>query len=130
MIARVKRVWEGDKRVEVILVEDGQIKQTHTFLWLPEQQLQAALCAQVEKQFGKAGCPRFVVQLAPPERWGASHIEVLEMIHEPKDDAVLDAAISAIERDIRTELDTGESDADVFERLHGHQGQKARRVYD
>lgn len=75
-------------------------------------------------------CPRFVVQLAPPERWGASHIEVLEMIHEPAHDAVLDAALDTIDRDIRAELDTGESDADAFERLHGHAGQKARRVYD
>lgn len=35
MIARVRRVWAGEKRVEVILVEDGQLKQTHAFLWLP-----------------------------------------------------------------------------------------------
>ena len=113
MIARIKRVWAGEKRVEVILVEDGQITPTHAFLWLPEQQLQAALCAQVEPQFAKAHCPRFVVRLAPPERWGAHHIEVLEMIHEPANDAVLDAALNEIDRDIRAEFESQGTLADV-----------------
>jgi hypothetical protein len=127
MIARVKRVWEGEKRVTVILVEEGQIKETQAFLWMPEQQLQAALCAQVEKQFAKSSCPRFVVQLAPPERWGASHIEVIEMIHEPRTEQPTDDAPTEFKP---LQHDDGESFADNFERVHGHAGQGVRKLYN
>jgi len=122
VICRVKRIWEGEKRVTVILVEEGQIKETQAFLWMPEQQLQAALCLQVEKQWGRATCPLFVVQLAPAERFSGHHIETLEMIHEPASDAELDAALDAIDRDIRAELEPQGTLADVqmeMDRAHG-----------
>lgn len=80
MIATIRRCWESEKRLSVILVEDGGTKDTHGFFWLPEQQAQADLALRVE-----GTQRRFVVQLADPNRYGHRHIERFEMVHDKFD---------------------------------------------
>ncbi len=129
MIGTIRKVWPGDKRVDVIVCDqaDGKLKECYVFL--PEGQWIAALC-----QTGVGNDRPLVLTVEPQSYWGYKIIEA-ELLPQTRtmirdaQDAELDAAINEIERDIRTELDTGESDADAFERLHGHAGQKARRIF-
>ncbi len=129
MIGTIRKVWPGEKRVDVIVCDqaDGKLKECYVFL--PEGQWIAALC-----QTGVGNERPLVLTVEPLTYWGYKITEA-ELMPETRNmiraaqDAELDAAIDAIERDIRTEFDTGESDADAFERLHGHAGQKARRIF-
>lgn len=122
MIARVRRVWTNGSRVTVILVEDGQTKETAAFLTLPEQELQAQLCEAVESKFAQAKCPRFVVQLAPPNECKHHHIEVIEMIHAPQNHAAeTDALIARTDAAMRDETPAPDIEELYFDydRAHG-----------
>lgn len=123
MIARIRRCWRGSEKVTVILVEEGQVKETAAYLTLPTQDLQAQLCEQVESLFAKATAPRFVVQLAPPEQ-GQHHIELLEMIHEPRNlTSETDAIIAETERVLATQELQG-SLAEIDMEIARHRGKQ------
>jgi hypothetical protein len=104
VIGTIRKVWPGDKRVDVIVCDqaDGKLKECYVFL--PEGQWIAALC-----QTGVGNERPLVLTVEPPTYWGYKILEA-ELMPETRNalriaqDAELDAAIDLIERDIRTEL--------------------------
>ncbi len=104
MIGTIRKVWPGDKRVDVIVQDqaDGKLKECYVFL--PEGQWIAALCTT-----GVGNDRPLVLTVEPPDYWGTKIVEA-ELMPETRNsirvqqDAELDAAIDLIERDIRTEL--------------------------
>lgn len=129
MIGTIRKVWPGEKRTDILVNDqaDGKVKECYVFM--PEGQFIAALC-----QTGVGNDRPLVLTVEPLTYWGykitdAELMPETRTIIRVEQDAVLDAALAEIDLDIRTELETGESDADAFERLHGHAGQKARRIF-
>lgn len=132
MIGTIRKVWPGEKRVDVIVCDqaDGKLKECYVFL--PEGQWIAALC-----QTGVGNTRPLVLTVEPQTYWGFKIIDA-ELMPETRNsirraqDAELDAAIAEVERDIVTPIqhDDGQSFADDFERVHGHAGQGVRKLYN
>lgn len=131
MIGTIRKVWPGEKRVDVIVCDqaDGKLKECYVFL--PEGKWIAALC-----QTGVGNNRPLVLTVEPQTYWGFKIIEA-ELMPETRtmirvaQEAELDAAITEIERDIpQPTMDDGQSFADDFERVHGHAGQGVRKLYN
>lgn len=123
MIGTIRKVWPGDKRVDVIVCDqaDGKLKECYVFL--PEGQWIAALC-----QTGVGNDRPIVLTVEPQTYWGYKIIEA-ELMPATRtsirvaQEAELDAAIDAIEREIRRPEPQGTL-ADVqmeIDRAHGKQ---------
>lgn len=123
MIVTIQKVWPGEKRTDIIVRDqaDGKIKECYVFI--PEGQFIAALC-----QTGVGNDRPLVLTVEPLTYWGYKIVEA-ELMPEHRrsyvaQDAELDAAIEAIERDIKKELDPQGTLADVqmeIDRAHGKQ---------
>ena len=82
MIGTIRKVWPGDKRVDVIVQDqaDGKLKECYVFL--PEGQWIAALC-DTAAWTGKTQPAPLVLTLEPKTRYGYKIIEA-ELLPETR----------------------------------------------